>query len=62
MLSQFASIRKAVVAALGVALTALTFAHTLTFLPASWVATVGVLLAVLTPIATWLTPNRAPNT
>ena len=60
MLSQLSQIRKALVSALGVALTALTFAHTLTFLPASWVATVGVVLAVLTPIATWLTPNSDP--
>lgn len=60
MLDKLAQIRKAIAAAVGVALTALTFAHTLTFLPGSWTTSIGVLLAVLTPIATYLTPNAAP--
>lgn len=58
MLTFFASAKKAVVAAVGVALTALTFAHSLTFLPAQWTVAVGVVLAILTPVATWLAPNK----
>lgn len=57
MLIFLSEAKKAIVSALGVALTGLTFAHGLTFLPGSWIAPVGVLLAILTPIATWLTPG-----
>lgn len=58
MLSFLSNAKKAIVAAIGVALTALTFAHSLNFiLPASAEAVVGTLIAVLTPVATWLTPG-----
>jgi hypothetical protein len=58
MLSQLSSAKKALAAALGMVLTVLTFTHNLPFVPAQWEAVVGVVLAVLTPIATWLTPNK----
>lgn len=49
---------KALTSALGVALTVLGLADKIPFLPGSWHHTVGLLLAVLTPIATWLVPNK----
>ena len=58
MLSKLAEIRKALVAGIGVTLTALTFAHTWTFLPTAWTVAVGTVIAILTPILTWLAPNK----
>jgi hypothetical protein len=60
MLSKLSEIRKAVVAAIGVVLTVLTFV-TNNFgglLPAQWTAVIGSVVAVLTVVATWATPNK----
>jgi hypothetical protein len=54
-------IRKAIASAVGVALTALTFAHHFSFLPSTWQTVIGILIAVLTPIVTWLVPNKTPE-
>lgn len=59
MLSYLAEAKKALAAAVGVALTALTFAHQLPFVPAQYEAVVGSLIAVLTPVSVWLASNKA---
>lgn len=56
MLSQLSNAKKALAAAVGVALTVLTFTHNLPFIPAQWETVVGIVMGVLTPIATWLAP------
>lgn len=57
-LPALSSVRKAVAAAVGSLLTVLTFAHSLPFIPAQYETLIGVVLGVLTPLATWLIPNR----
>lgn len=52
------SIDKALTSALGVLLVVLTGANALPFLPSSWHTIVSVILAILTPIATYLVPNK----
>lgn len=53
------SIAKAIVAGLGALLTALTFAHQFdSFLPGPVHTIVGIVIAVLTPLLTWLVPNK----
>ncbi len=55
--SFLANAKKAVATAAGVALTALLFAHSLTFLPVGVENVVGIVIAVLTPVVTWLVPG-----
>lgn len=54
--SWFASTRKAVVTAVGLAVTILTAYHDIPFLPDQVV--VVAVLAALTTVATYLTPNK----
>ena len=58
MLSRLAEFRKGLVTLIGTALTVLTFTHTLTFLPASWITAVGVGIAGLTVVLNVLVPNK----
>lgn len=58
MLSYLSEAKKAIAAAVGVALTALTFAHEIPFIPAQYEVVVGSLIAVLTPISVWLASNK----
>jgi len=59
MLTWFASVRKALVTAVGFAITLLTALHALSFIPDQ--PLIAVILGVLTTVATYLTPN-APAT
>ncbi len=54
-----ASARKAVATAVGGLLTVLTFAHSIPFLPSGWVGFMGVAIAFLTAVATYVVPNDA---
>jgi hypothetical protein len=63
MLSALSNVRKAIVAAIGVILSGLTFTHNLDPI-LNWIpggskveAVVGILIVILTPIVTWWTPN-----
>jgi hypothetical protein len=56
MLATVAAWRKSLAAALGSLVTALAFTHNIPFLPASLTTEIGVVVAVLTPIITWLVP------
>jgi energy-converting hydrogenase Eha subunit F len=58
MLAQLASIQKFLASAIGVLLVVLTYTHNLPFVPAQWESVVGVVIAVLTPISTWLVKNK----
>jgi hypothetical protein len=58
MLASFASIKKALAAAVGVALTVLTFTHNLPFVPVQFEAIVGVVIGVLTPVSVWFAKNK----
>lgn len=60
MFAALAGIRKAIASGVGVALTALTFANVIPFIPGSIHSQIGIALAILTPVATWLIPNKAP--
>ena len=61
-MTKLAEVRKAIAAALGSLLTVLVlvgpFAN---FIPGAHV-TIGVLVAILTPIITWAVPNSLPTT
>lgn len=59
MLAKINSARKAIASALGVLLTAVSLANTL-HLPGHLGVIIGTAFAVLTPVVTWLTPNKAP--
>ncbi len=59
MLTSLKTVRKAVVAGIGTAVTVLTFV-THNFggvLPGTWTTGIGILVAVLTTVATWAVPN-----
>lgn len=60
MLAKLSEIRKAIVSAIGVVLTILTFVtHNFGgLLPASWTAIIAAIIGVLTVVATWATPNK----
>lgn len=58
MFSQLASVQKFLVSALGMVLTVLAFTDKIPFLPGPWHVVVVTLVAVLTPIMTWLVPNK----
>jgi hypothetical protein len=60
MLDKLAQARKFLVTALGSLLTVLTFTHNLPFLPANVSAAVGIGIAAITSILTWLVPNAKP--
>lgn len=53
-----AEIRKALVTGVGSLLTVFTFVNGFGFLPANLHTVVGVCLAVLTTVSTWLIPNK----
>lgn len=57
----FSNIRKAIASALGVLLTVLTFAYGLPFL-GQYHIVIGIVVAILTPIATYLVPNKPKTT
>lgn len=55
-----APVRKAVAAAVGSLLTVLLLTEKVSFLlPPHYQAVLGVLVGILTPIATWAVPNKA---
>lgn len=58
MLTTLAQWRKALASGIGTLLTILTFTGNLPFIPSTWVTTIGVVVGILTPIATWLVPNK----
>ncbi len=61
LLQKLLQSNKALVSGAGVALTAVTLTHNLSAIrPANVQGPVGVVLAVLTPILTWLVPNAKP--
>lgn len=62
MFAFLGNIAKALASAIGVAVTVLTVADKIPFVPGPWHVTIGVILAVLTPVATWLVPNKAKAT
>lgn len=60
MFAWLATIRKFLVSAVGGAVTALTLIDKIPFLPHTVTGPVGIVLAVLTPILTYLVPNKTP--
>jgi hypothetical protein len=60
MLAQLASIKKAVASLIGTVLLVLVFAndHLGDFIPGSWRGGLIAVIAVLTPVATWLVRNK----
>lgn len=57
-----ANIKKAIASAVGVALTVATLLHSLPFLHGPVGTWTGVVIAILTPIATYLVPNKPVGT
>lgn len=61
MLSKLGEVQKFLVSALGMVLTVLAFTDKIPLLPTTWHVGVVAVIAILTPILTWLTPNKAPS-
>jgi hypothetical protein len=58
MLTKLAEARKFLVTGLGSLLTVLTFTQHVPFLPGNVATAVGISIATITTLLTWLVPNR----